>query len=114
MALGSALCAACATLLIQRGLQRSNFYAGAWINVVVGAVAAWSATLLIVPWHAYTWRAVPYFVFSGVVGTAGGPALPGARHPEGRRAGRGRGQQPGPARGHWPRHPAAGRARRAA
>ena len=40
MALGSALCAACATLLIQRGLQRSNFYAGAWINVVVGAIAA--------------------------------------------------------------------------
>jgi uncharacterized membrane protein len=72
MALGSALCAACATLLIQRGLQRSNFYAGAWINVVVGAVAAWSATLLLVPWHDYTWRAVPYFVFSGVVGTAGG------------------------------------------
>ena len=72
MALGSALCTACATLLIQRGLQRSNFYAGAWINVVVGAVAAWSATLLLVPWHAYTWRAVPYFVFSGVVGTAGG------------------------------------------
>lgn len=72
MALGSALCAACATLLIQRGLQRSNFYAGAWINVVVGAIAAWSATLLIVPWQAYTWRAVPYFVFSGVVGTAGG------------------------------------------
>ena len=72
MALGSALCAACATLLIQRGLQRSNFYAGAWINVVVGAIAAWSATLLLVPWHDYTWRAVPYFVFSGVVGTAGG------------------------------------------
>src|SRR5260370_7816011 len=72
MALGSALCAACATLLIQRGLQRSNFYAGAWINVVVGAVAAWSATLLLVPWHDYTWRAVPYFAFSGVVGTAGG------------------------------------------
>src|SRR5258708_33865350 len=72
MALGSALCAACAPLLIQRGLQRSNFYAGAWINVVVGAVAAWSATLLLVPWHDYTWAAVPYFVFSGVVGTAGG------------------------------------------
>jgi uncharacterized membrane protein len=72
MALGSALCAAGATLLIQRGLERSNFYAGAWINVVVGAVAAWSATLVLVPWHASTWRAVPYFVFSGVVGTAGG------------------------------------------
>lgn len=60
------------TFLIQRGLQRSNFYAGAWINVVVGAVAAWTATLILVPWQAYTWRAVPYFVFSGVVGTAGG------------------------------------------
>jgi uncharacterized membrane protein len=72
LALSSAVCTASATLLIQRGLQRSNFYAGAWINVVVGAVAAWSATLLLVPWHAYTWRSVPYFVFSGVVGTAGG------------------------------------------
>ena len=60
------------TFLIQRGLQRSNFYAGAWINVVVGAIAAWTATLIVVPWQAYTWRAVPYFVFSGVVGTAGG------------------------------------------
>jgi uncharacterized membrane protein len=66
------MCAALATMLIQRGLRQSNFYAGAWINVVVGAIAAWSATLLLVPWQAYTWRAVPYFVFSGVVGTAGG------------------------------------------
>lgn len=72
LALGSALCAAMATFLIQRGLERSNFYAGAWINVVVGALAAWIATLILVPWQAYTWRAVPYFVFSGVVGTAGG------------------------------------------
>jgi uncharacterized membrane protein len=72
LALGSALCAALSTFLVQRGLQRSNFYAGAWINVVVGALAAWTATLLLVPWQAYTWRAVPYFVFSGVVGTAGG------------------------------------------
>jgi uncharacterized membrane protein len=72
LALGSALCAAMSTFLIQRGLQRSNCYAGAWINVVVGALAAWTATLILVPWQAYTWRAVPYFVFSGVVGTAGG------------------------------------------
>ena len=72
MALSSAMCAALATMLIQRGLRQSNFYAGAWINVAVGAIAAWSATLLLVPWQAYTWRAVPYFVFSGVVGTAGG------------------------------------------
>ncbi|HEU4439560.1 MAG TPA: EamA family transporter [Methylomirabilota bacterium] len=72
LALGSALCGALATFLIQRGLERSNFYAGAWINVVVGALAAWTATVMLVPWQAYTWRAVPYFVFSGVVGTAGG------------------------------------------
>jgi uncharacterized membrane protein len=72
MALSSALCSAVATSLIQRGLLRSNFYAGAWINVVVGAIAAWAATLLLIPWGEYTWRAVPYFVFSGVVGTAGG------------------------------------------
>ena len=39
LALGSALCTASATLLIQRGLERSNFYAGAWVNVVVGAIA---------------------------------------------------------------------------
>ena len=72
MALSSALCTACATMLIQRGLLRSSFYAGAWINVVVGAIAAWVATLLLVPVSEWTWRAVPYFVFSGVVGTAGG------------------------------------------
>ena len=72
MALSSAMCAALATIFIQRGLQRSTFYAGAWINVVVGAIAAWTATLLLVPMSEYTWQAVPYFVFSGVVGTAGG------------------------------------------
>jgi uncharacterized membrane protein len=72
MALSSALCTALATILIHRGLQRSNFYAGAWINVVVGAAAAWSAALLLVPFEQYTWQAVPYFAISGVVGTTGG------------------------------------------
>ena len=43
MALSSALCAASATILIQRGLRGSTFYAGAWINVVVGVIAAWAA-----------------------------------------------------------------------
>ncbi len=72
MALSSALCTALATILIQRGLQGASFYAGAWINVVVGAVAAWSAALLLVPLEEYTWQAVPYFALSGVIGTTGG------------------------------------------
>jgi len=38
LALASAFCSALATIFIQRGLQRSNFYAGFWINVVVGVV----------------------------------------------------------------------------
>ncbi len=71
-ALASACCSAVATTLIQRGLRRSNFYAGFWINVVVGAVGFWIAVLLTVPREGYHWRAIPYFVVSGVVGTAGG------------------------------------------
>jgi uncharacterized membrane protein len=71
-ALASACCSAVATTLIQRGLRRSNFYAGFWINVLVGAAGFWFAVLLLVPREDYHWRAVPYFVFSGVVGTAGG------------------------------------------
>ena len=72
MALSSALCTALATILILRGLQGASFYAGAWINVVVGAIAAWSAALLLVPLEEYTWQAVPYFALSGLIGTAGG------------------------------------------
>jgi uncharacterized membrane protein len=72
MALSSALCTALATMLIHRGLQGSTFHAGAWINVAVGAVAAWSAALLLVPLEEYTWQAVPYFALSGLIGTTGG------------------------------------------
>jgi uncharacterized membrane protein len=72
MALSSALCAASATILIQRGLRGSTFYAGAWINVVVGAIAAWSAALLLVRFDAFPWQAVPYFALSGLIGTTGG------------------------------------------
>ena len=72
MALSSAVCTAVAATLIQRGLRRSNFYAGFWINITVGVVGLWSAVLLLVPYDDYNWRAVPYFVFSGVVGTASG------------------------------------------
>jgi hypothetical protein len=38
LALTSAFFSAVATLLIQQGLRGSNFYAGFWINVTVGAV----------------------------------------------------------------------------
>jgi uncharacterized membrane protein len=72
MALSSALCAAAATILIQRGLRGSTFYAGAWINVVVGVVAAWSAALLLVRFDTFPWQAVPYFALSGLIGTTGG------------------------------------------
>jgi uncharacterized membrane protein len=53
-------------------LRRSNFYAGFWINVAVGLVGLWGAVLLFVPRAEWDWSAVPYFVFSGVVGTAMG------------------------------------------
>ncbi len=72
IALASACCSAIATILIQRGLRGSNFYAGFWINVTVGVIGLWSAVLVFVPRADYSWRAVPYFVVSGVVGTAGG------------------------------------------
>lgn len=72
LALSSALCTASATILIMRGLRGSSFYAGAWINVVVGAIAAWSAAAWLVPVEEFTWRAVPYFALSGLIGTTGG------------------------------------------
>jgi uncharacterized membrane protein len=72
IALASAVCSAIATTLIQRGLRRSNFYAGFWISVAVGVVGMWSAALLLVPREEYDWRAVPYFVASGIVGTSAG------------------------------------------
>jgi len=72
MALSSALCTASATILIQRGLRGSTFYAGAWINVVVGVIAAWSAALLLVRFDTFPWQAVPYFALSGLIGTTGG------------------------------------------
>jgi uncharacterized membrane protein len=72
LALASALCSAVSTMLIQRGLRHANFYAGFWINIVVGMIGLWSVVLLMVPRDAYHWSAVPYFVLSGVVGTAMG------------------------------------------
>jgi uncharacterized membrane protein len=72
LALTSAVCSAVATMLIQRGLRHANFYAGFWVNVVVGMVGLWTLVLLLVPRTDYHWSAVPYFILSGVIGTAGG------------------------------------------
>src|SRR5262245_22774976 len=72
LALSSAVCSAVATMLIQRGLRRSNFYAGFWLNVAVGAVGLWAAVLVLVPREEYNWHAAPYFIASGVIGTAAG------------------------------------------
>ncbi|MBI3326703.1 MAG: EamA family transporter [Nitrospinae bacterium] len=72
LALASALCNAVSTILIRLGLRGSNFYTGVWINVVVGVIGLWTAVFLVVPFDAFHARAVPYFVLSGLVGTAGG------------------------------------------
>jgi uncharacterized membrane protein len=72
LALLSACCSAIGTMLIQRGLRRSNFYAGFWINVAVGVVGLWTAVLLFVPTDEWDWSGLPYFIVSGVVGTACG------------------------------------------
>lgn len=72
MALASAIFSAVATMLIQQGLRRANFYAGFWVNVVVGAAGLWAAVFLLSPREDYHWSAVPYFALSGVVGTAAG------------------------------------------
>jgi uncharacterized membrane protein len=59
-------------MLIQRGLRHANFYAGFWINIAVGMIGLWTVVLFMVPPDGYHWSAVPYFVLSGVVGTAAG------------------------------------------
>ena len=55
LALASAFCSAIATIMIQRGLRTSNFYAGFWINVVVGTIGLWSAVALFVPPAEFSW-----------------------------------------------------------
>ena len=75
IALAGALCSAIATILLRQGLRRSNFYAGFWINVVVGVIGLWAALLLWVPRDAYQLSAIPFFVVSGLIGTAAGRFL---------------------------------------
>lgn len=74
-ALAGAISSALATILIRQGLRHGNFYVGFWINVIVGVVGLWGAVLLLEPAEAYRAAAIPFFVLSGVIGTASGRLL---------------------------------------
>jgi DME family drug/metabolite transporter len=75
LALVAAVCSALATVMIRLGLRHGSFYVGFWINVIVGVVGFWGAVLVLEPPDAYRATAIPLFVLSGVVGTAGGRLL---------------------------------------
>jgi uncharacterized membrane protein len=64
-----------ATVLIRQGLRYGNFYVGFWVNVIVGVVGFWGAVLVLEPADAYRASALPLFMLSGIIGTAGGRLL---------------------------------------
>jgi uncharacterized membrane protein len=75
VALAGAICSALATILIRQGLQHGNFYVGFWINVIVGVVGLWIAVVLLEPAETYRAAAIPFFMLSGIIGTASGRLL---------------------------------------
>jgi drug/metabolite transporter, DME family len=75
LALVAAVCSALATVMIRLGLRHGSFYVGFWINVIVGVVGFWGAVLVLEPPDTYRATAIPLFVLSGVIGTAGGRLL---------------------------------------
>lgn len=75
LAVAGAMCSAAATITFRQGLGRSNTYAGFWINLVVGVVCVWGATLLLVPVSAFHAKALPFFICSGLLGTVAGRFL---------------------------------------
>jgi DME family drug/metabolite transporter len=72
LALTGALCSAAATISFRQGLRYSNTYAGFWINLTVGVICVWVATLLTVPVSAFHAKALPFFIGSGLLGTVAG------------------------------------------
>ena len=73
LALAGAMCSAAATITFRQGLLgRSNAQAGFWINLVVGVICIWGATLLLVPVSAFQVQALPFFIGSGLLGTVAG------------------------------------------
>jgi uncharacterized membrane protein len=75
LALAAAVSSASATVLIRQGLRHGNFYVGFWINVTVGVVGLGGAVLVLEPADAYRVSAIPLFMLSGIIGTAGGRLL---------------------------------------
>jgi drug/metabolite transporter, DME family len=72
LALVSALLSAGATIFIRQGLRTSGAYTGFWINVLVGAVAAWVAVAVTGGPGPVSAKALGFFVLAGLVGTVCG------------------------------------------
>jgi len=72
LALTGALCSAVATIAFRQGLRYSNTYSGFWINLTVGVICVWVATVLTVPASAMHAKALPFFIGSGLLGTVAG------------------------------------------
>jgi uncharacterized membrane protein len=75
IALAGATLSAAATIWIRQGLRTSSFYAGFWINLAVGVVGLWGAVFLHTGVEALQVRALPFFILSGLLGTACGRLL---------------------------------------
>ena len=72
LALTGAVCSAIATIAFRQGLRYANTYSGFWINLTVGLICVWVATLLTVPASAMHAKALPFFIGSGLLGTVAG------------------------------------------
>jgi DME family drug/metabolite transporter len=72
LALISAIFSAGATVLIRQGLRDASTHTGYWLNLVVGVIGLWAVTLIFTPADISAFRAVPFFVLSGLLGTIGG------------------------------------------
>ena len=72
LALVAAVLSAGATIFIRQGLRTSGAYTGFWINVGVGAVAAWVAVAVTGGPGPVSAKALGYFVLAGLVGTVAG------------------------------------------
>jgi uncharacterized membrane protein len=75
LALTAAFLGAGATILIRQGLRGSDPYTGFWINVIVGAVAAWIGVAATGGPGRVTGTALAFFVLAGLVGTVAGRLL---------------------------------------
>jgi uncharacterized membrane protein len=75
LALGGAVAAAGAGVLIRQGLRDGTAYGGYWVNLAVGSVGLWIAVLLRGPVGPLPIEGVAFFVLAGLVGTLAGRLL---------------------------------------